>query len=56
MIELRIARRQVAQALGVTPPAVSAALVRGQPAACDDAFGAAEILAPAGENLTIRTI
>lgn len=56
VIELRMTGRAIAEALGVTPPAVSSALARGRQAAREDGFGAATILGSLGENLKIRKI
>jgi REP element-mobilizing transposase RayT len=43
-VQLRLARRRIAGALGVTPTAVSSALARGRRGASQDGFCAAEIL------------
>ncbi len=55
-VELRMAGRRIAEALGVTPPAVSAALSRGRQAAREDGFCAAAIFGRLPENLKILKI
>jgi len=55
VIELRMSGRRVAEALGVTPPAVSSALARGRKAADADGFHAATLHGSA-ENPNIQKI
>src|SRR5262245_6987292 len=55
-VELRIAGRDIAGALGVTPQAVSASLLRGRRAAREDGFSAASVAASQGANLNILKI
>jgi len=43
VVELRVSGRRIAEALGVTPPAVSSALTRGRRAAGEDGFHAATL-------------
>jgi len=56
VVELGVSGRRIAEALGVTRPAVSSALARGRRAALEDGFCAAAILKPFPENLNIRNI